>query len=108
MFTAHTVTVDAIRASQTGSLRGYSATSDTDATYAVIGPVPGDADRVYVRGHRHGNLALVTRTGRADVRGRGRQVRVRIAFARDTGDVAGTLAFDAGEIGGVAPRVLFG
>jgi len=35
-------------------------------------------------------------------------VRVRFDFPRDTNDAGGTLAFDAGHVGGVAPRVLFG
>lgn len=107
----HTViraTRDAVLASRTGSLAGYSVTSDPGASYAVLGPVAGDPDRVWLQGRRHGNLAVATRTGTADVRGRGPQVRVWIAFAWDTGDAAGTLAFDRVGTGGVAPRVLFG
>ena len=108
MTATHLATRDEILATRTGSLSSYSASSDTDASYAVLGPVPGDPDRVYAIGRRHDNLVLVTRTGSANVRGRGAQVRVRITFARDTNDAAGTLAFDADHIGGVAPRVLFG
>lgn len=106
--TAHTATRDAVLATRTGSLADYSATSDVvRASYAVIGPVPGNRDAVYAVGRRHSNLVVVTRTGVCLVKGKGPQVRVRIAFARDTGDAAGTLSFDAGFIGGVAPRVLF-
>lgn len=105
---AHTATRDEVFVARTGSLASYSATSDVvGASYAVIGPVPGDGDRVYAIGRRLGNLVLVTRTGVTLARGKGPQVRVRISFARDTGDAAGTLSFDAGHIGGVAPRVLF-
>jgi hypothetical protein len=103
----HTATRDEILNCSTAILQGYTATSDTLASYGVIGPVPGNVDAIYVQGHRHRNLAMVTRTGRTPVRGRGRQVRVRISFARDTGDAAGTLAFDAEHIGGVAPMSLF-
>lgn len=115
MTRTHLATRDAILAARTGSLADYSATSDAVASYAVLGPVPGRADAVYAVGRRFSNLVLVTRTGTADVRGRGAQVRVRISFGQDTGDAAGTLAFDVpageprgGHIGGVAPRVLFG
>jgi hypothetical protein len=104
---AHTATRDAILATRTGSLADYAVTGDNAAIYRVLGPVPGSPDATYGVG-RFGNLCLVTRTGTADVRGRGAQVRVRIAFAQDTGDAAGTLAFDGEHIGGVAPRVLFG
>ncbi len=105
--TVHTATRDAILATRTGSLADYSVTSDALASYAVLGPVPGDGDSVYVVGRRHNNLAMVTRTGTTPVRNRGAQVRVQIRFARDTGDAIGTLAFDLGRVGGVAPRVLF-
>lgn len=106
--TTFTATRDAILATRTGSLADYSATSDTVASYAVLGPVPGHADSVFVVGRRLGNLAMVTRTGTVPVRGRGDQVRVRIVFPTDTGDAAGTLAFTGlDSIGGVAPRVLF-
>jgi hypothetical protein len=111
----HRATRDEVLASRTASLAGYSVTSDTGASYAVLGPVAGDPDRVYAQGRRHGNLVLVTRTGTVSVRGHGAQVRVRIDFATDTGDLAGTLAFGpnvsaeaACRTGGVAPRVLFG
>jgi hypothetical protein len=108
----HRATRDEVLASRTGSLADYSVTSDTGASYAVLGPVPGDPNRVYAQGRRHNNLALVTRTGAVLVRG---QVRVRIDFATDTGSLAGTLSFgpdasaeNAGHTGGLAPRVLFG
>jgi hypothetical protein len=106
-----TATRDEILATRTGSLADYSVTSDMVASYEVIGPVPGDASRIYARGRRLQNLVMVTRTGFANVKGRGDQIRVRIDFATDTGDAAGTLAFGGpgGEhVGGVAPRVLFG
>ena len=107
--TVHRATRDAILATRTGSLSSYSATSDTDASYAIIGPVPGDPNRVYAVGRRHNNLCLITRTGTTMVKGRGPQVRVRITFARDTSDLAGTLSFDSDNyVGGIAPRVLFG
>jgi hypothetical protein len=86
--------------------------TDQGASYAVLGPVPGDPDRIYAIGREGrpsaGLVMLVTRTGRVDVRGRGAQVRVRFDFPRDTGDAGGTLAFDASHTGGLAPRVLFG
>jgi hypothetical protein len=103
----HTATRDEILATRTGSLADYSVTSDALASYAVLGPVPGDGTSVYAIGRAHQNLVLVTRTGTVAVRNRGAQVRVRISFAIDTGDAAGTLAFDGTRTGGVAPRVLF-
>ena len=108
----HTATRDAVLATRTGSLASYWTTSDRGVQYATLGPVPGDPNRFYARGINgtpsEGLVLLVTRTGMADVRGKGAQVRVRIDFPRDTNDAAGTLAFDADHIGGVAPRVLFG
>jgi hypothetical protein len=107
----HTATRDAILASRTGSLADYSATSDALGSYAVLGPVPGRPDAVYAIGRRHDNLVMVTRTGRVHVKHRGAQLRVRILFAHDAGDAAGTLAFgglDGDHTGGVAPAVLFG
>jgi hypothetical protein len=108
----HAATRDEILATRTGSLATYSATSDNGQAYAVVGPVPGDPDRIYVIGRAGtasaGLVILVTRTGRVDVPGKGAQVRVRFDFPRDTNDAGGTLAFDAGHVGGVAPRVLFG
>lgn len=118
----HLATRDEILATRTGSLDYYSATSDRAASYMVLGPVPGRDDAFYAVGRRHDNLVLVTRTGTANVRGKGAQVRTRISFAQDTNDAAGTLAFDTpasiaslmgydgngGHVGGVAPRVLFG
>jgi hypothetical protein len=110
--TAHRATRDEVLATRTGSLASYWTTADNGVQWATLGPVPGDPDRFYARGiagsASAGLVLLVTRTGSADVRGKGAQVRVRIDFPRDTGDAAGTLAFDADSIGGVAPRVLFG
>ena len=102
-------TRDAVLATRTASLAGYSASTDSGGSFAVIGPVPGDANSVYVQGRVTGLLGIVTRTGSANVRGKGAQVRVRFGFAIDTGDAAGTLRFDASSrhAGGVAPRVLF-
>jgi hypothetical protein len=109
---AHTATRDDVLATRTGSLASYDVLSDRGVYYAVLGPVPGDPDRVYARGYRgsasEGLIVLVTRTGRADVPGRGPQVRVRIDFPRDPGGPGSDVVFDAGHIGGVAPRVLFG
>jgi hypothetical protein len=108
---AHRATRDAVLATRTGSLAAYTATTDSGGMFDVVGPVPGDVDSVYVMGRQTGLLAMVTRTGTADVRGKGAQVRVRFAYALDTGDAAGTLSFDRGSTrhtGGVAPRVLFG
>lgn len=106
---AHSATRDEVLATRTGSLATYCATSDTHATYWVLGPVPGNGDAVYAYGNRHQNLVMVTRTGTALVKGKGPQVRVRIDFAVDNGDANGTLAFGTrGQyIGGVAPKVLF-
>jgi hypothetical protein len=108
---AHTATRDEVLATRTGSLADYSATTDSGGSFAVLGPVPGDEDAVYVQGRVTGLLGMVTRTGTASVRGKGAQVRVRFAFATDTGDRIGTLSFGPASTrhaGGVAPRVLFG
>jgi len=108
----HLATRDAVLSSRTGSLDSYSVEADNGVHWAILGPVPGDTDRVYARGYRggaaEGLVLLVTRTGTAHVRGKGAQVRVRLDFPRDTNDLAGTLAFDGDHIGGVAPAVLFG
>jgi hypothetical protein len=106
----HTATRDAVLATRTGSLASYGVTTDRGVFYRTLGPVPGHGDAAYAiadAGASAGLVVLVTRTGHVDVRGRGRQVRVRVDYPRDTGDAAGTLAFDAGHVGGVAPRVLF-
>src|SRR3954468_2141679 len=108
--TGQRATRDAGPAPRTGSLADYSATTDSGGSFAVLGPVPGDGDSVYVQGRRTNLLGMVTRTGTADVRGKGAQVRVRFRFATDTGDAAGTLSFGPASTrhaGGVAPRVLF-
>lgn len=80
----------------------YYVTADTDATFAVTGRID---DALVVRGLRTNVIGRVVRTG--DRVHRGGQVRVRIEFARDPGDVAGTLVFDHDAVGGRAPRVLF-
>ena len=105
MFTTHTATRDAILATRTASLRGYVVTSDPGAFYDVLGPEADGA--VYAISPRTGLVVRVVRTGVVSVRGRGDQVRVRVEFPTDTGDAAGTLAFDGGHVGGVATRVLF-
>lgn len=103
--TTFTATRDEVFASRTGSLASYSVTSDAGVTYDVIGPA--GPDTLYAISPRTSLVVRVVRTGVTLVRGKGPQVRVRVEFPRDTGDAAGTLAFDAGKIGGVAPRVLF-
>jgi hypothetical protein len=110
LLTAHRATRDAVLATRTASLSGYTATTDSGGSFEVLGPVPGDASSVYVQGRVTGLLAMVTRTGSVPVRGKGDQVRVRFGYAMDTGDAAGTLRFEAPtrHAGGVAPRVLFG
>jgi len=77
-------------------------TGDTGASWEFLGPA--DDVTVYGRSRRTNLVVAVTRTGERVSNG---QVRVRIDFPRDTGDLAGTLAFDAGHIGGRAPRNLF-
>jgi hypothetical protein len=108
--TAHRATRDAVLATRTASLAGYTVTADSGARYGVLGPVPGDASSVYAVSPSTGMLVMVTRTGSVPVRGKGDQVRMRVAYAHDTGDAAGTLAFRplSRDSGGVAPRVLFG
>jgi hypothetical protein len=107
----HTATRDAVLATRTASLASYWPRTDRGVSYAVLGPVPGREDAIYVRGiggtPSEGLVVLVTRTGRVPVRGRTGCVRVRFDYPRDTNDAAGTLAFDAGHVGGVAPWVLF-
>jgi len=108
--TTHTATRADVLATRTGSLATYYVTTDAGIDYRVLGVVPGTPDRLYAiayGGASEGLVVHVTRTGRVPVRGRGDQVRVRVEYPRDTGDAAGTLAFDADHIGGVAPRVLF-
>lgn len=110
--TTHYATRDAVVATRTGSLDSYSVTSDRGVSYRILGPVPGNPDACYVMGRvgtpSAGLVVLVTRTGSVNVRGKGAQVRARFDYPRDINDAAGTLAFDAGSVGGVAPRVLFG
>lgn len=73
---------------------------------SVLAKVDG---HVYVRGLKEDSpIGLLTRTGqRIDRHG---HVRVRVDFARDTGDAAGTLRFDNRadtSVGGVADHRLF-
>ena len=79
------------------------AITDSNGAYDVLSRE--SADVVFVIGGRTGLVARVTRTGSRVTRG---CVRVRFDFPRDTGDLAGTLAFDAGKCGGVAPAWQFG
>lgn len=81
---------------------GYHVTADTGATFDVTGKID---DALIVRGARTQVIGRVVRTG--ERRHRGDQVRVRIEFARDLGDVVGTLAFDYESVGGRAPHALF-
>jgi hypothetical protein len=98
----HEATRDAVLMSQRGAGR-YAARLDTGPFLNLIGQAyPG---AVYAAG-RTGHLALVVQTGQAAVRA-GDQVRVRVLFARDTGDAAGTLAFDQDPTPGIAPRAMF-
>ena len=79
------------------------ATADNGVMWEVLGSA--DDRTVYAISDRTGTVVTVTVTGDRLIRGQ--QVRVRIDFPRDTGDAAGTLVFDAGYVGGVAPRDLF-
>ena len=105
--TTTTFTRDAVLATRNPDLDGFYVTSDTGAMYEVLG-MAGDGRSVFARSPRTGMLVMAVRTGSVNVPGRGAQVRVRVMFARDSGDAAGTLVFapDLG-IGGVAPRGLF-
>ena len=78
-------------------LRGKSVfvTTDQGGEYEVLGTVPGSVNVWFVRAERTNALATVTLTSRNKWQSK---VRVRFDMARDTGDVAGTLAFD-GESG---------
>ena len=86
MMSIHRATRDQVLASRTGSLSSYTVTGDGGAYFEVLGPVPGDVDSIYAQARVTKLLVMVTRTGRANVRSRGNQVRVRLAFATDTGD----------------------
>lgn len=81
---------------------GRYATSDKGGLFDVIAFLPQGA---IVRGRRTGVLGLLRRTGHT-VRRDG-QTRVQIFFARDTGDVAGTLSFGESTTRGVAPADVF-
>ena len=93
-------TRDAVLDSADGRLAWV--TGDTGASWEYLGPA--DERTVYGRSRRTGVVVAVTRTGERVNNG---QVRVRIDFPRDLGGVAGPLAFDAGHLGGGAPRALF-
>lgn len=99
-----TATRDAIlTAPRASTHRTYVSTDTAGWVYEVVGAAaPG---QVFARSERTGLLVLVTRTGR--VRNARGLVRVRVDFPTDTGDAAGTLAFDGGHVGGHAPADLF-
>lgn len=83
--------------------RDWTVMGENDAHYRVVARVGGE---VYARGARHNNLVRVVRTGRKV--SRDNLVRVRIEFARDLGDAAGTLCFgDADHASGRADFRLF-
>jgi hypothetical protein len=103
--TAPVATRDDIFRTRAGSLSTYRVTSDMLAGYSPIGV--RDDSSLWAISDTLKVLVLVERTGSVPVRGKGDQVRVRISFAEDMGDEAGTLRFDREHIGGVAPRVLF-
>ena len=81
--------------------RHLYATTDAGGIYEMVAST--DAG-VIVRGRRTGTLARIVQTGRVARNG---EVRVRFEFARDLGDLAGTLAFDADHCGGRAPLQVF-
>lgn len=90
-------------------ISGRMAATDVHGTpgawFTVLGTVAGLPASVYVVSGRTGLVALVTRTGRT-VRRDG-MTRVRFDFPRDTGDAAGTLAFDGTRCGGWVPADVF-
>ena len=105
--TIFTATRDEVLHSQARKFEGLRVTSYQGTSYRVLGAASASA--VYVEAPVTRVLARVQRTGTVNVRGKGEQVRVRIEFATDTGDAAGTLAFDRSfSVKGVAPRALFG
>ena len=105
--TTTTATRDRILGSRTGEFDVVRVTSEQGTSYIVLGPAAPDA--VWAIAPVTGILLRVQRTGTANVRGKGEQVRARFEFATDTGDAAGTLAFDRSfSVAGVAPRALFG
>jgi hypothetical protein len=76
---------------------------DTILTYRVVSRDPATST-VFAESPRTGLLVAVTRTGTKVTDG---QVRVRIEYATDTGDAAGTLQFGPRRIRGRAPADLF-
>ena len=103
--TTHYATRDAVldsRVTVRGRFDLCIVVSDRGVVYRVLGPA--GTDQVYaISGN--GLIVLVTRTGRAV---RNEQVRVRVDFPRDTNDVAGTVAFDYGHVGGKIWAGVFG
>jgi hypothetical protein len=94
-------TRDAVLATQTRDL-GAWVTGDRGGEWEVLGPI--DDRRVFGRSRRTGMVIVAVKTGEKVTRG---QVRVRIDFPHDLGDVAGTLSFNESHTGGVAPARLF-
>lgn len=94
------ITADSIRESTVRT--PWYATTDQGGNFSVVAFT--DAG-VIVRARRTGALARIVQTG-SKVRRDG-QVRIRMEFARDTGDQAGTLAFDDTKTGGLVPAEVF-
>jgi hypothetical protein len=87
-------------------LSRFLITSDAGAVFTPRARL--DADTFYAVGAYGASRGLVVRVTRSGSRVKRNQLRVRIDFPRDTGDVAGTLAFgDAGHIGGWARAEFF-
>jgi hypothetical protein len=96
-----TITADTIRAAR--RYTGRYATADTGAHLNVV--ATGTPAGPIVEAVHTGALARLVQTGRKiDRHG---QVRVRIEFARDTGDLAGTLDFGGTKVGGRVPADVF-
>jgi len=85
-------------------LRNFYVEADTGASFSVVARVK---DEIIVRGLKEDSpYGRVVRTGRR-ISPRG-SVRVRVEFACDLGDAAGTLAFTGPVVGGIANFRLFG
>ena len=82
--------------------RGYYAhSSASKAWWQIVARNVADDDHEVLYGisENTGNVVRIVRTG--NVVDRNKMVRVRIEFSTDTGDAAGTIAFDsANRVGG--------
>lgn len=79
----------------------YYLRSDADAVYDVVFVSHRRVPAIgYAISHRTGMIVRFEQTGYSARTG---AVRCRITPARDTGDLAGTLAFDGESIGGQMP-----